>query len=296
VNVIGITIGDPAGIGPEIVQKALSSNLLPQDFQYKVFGDLNAHPPGILTPQSALAAYQALQEAFNAWKKKEIIAIVTAPIHKANLASIGFSFPGHTEYFCHACGLPPERAIMVLHDRKLSVALLSIHVPLSQAEKYYTEDRIIYTAKLYAKFLSTVHHNPYKIALAGINPHAGEEGNIGTEECRIGIAAIQKLQKSGIPISGPYSPDTLFYRALQGEFQGIIAAYHDQGLIPFKLLCFHTGVNVTLGLPLIRTSPDHGTALDIAGRNIANPTSMIAAIQLACHFARPQLKNLTQSP
>ncbi len=295
-NVIGITIGDPAGIGPEIIQKAIASNQLPKDFKYKIFGNPKPHTPGKLTPESAQAAYEALEEASNAWKKKEIAAIVTAPIHKTNLARVGFPFPGHTEYFSHICGINPENAIMLMHDSKLSVALLSIHIPLSHAPSHYTEKRIIYTATQYARFLSTIHSKPFKIALSGLNPHAGENGYIGAEETRVAIPAIEKLQSHGIPISGPYSPDTIYHRAAQGEFQGIIAAYHDQGLIPFKLLAFTTGVNVTLGLPLIRTSPDHGTAIDIAGKNLADPSSMIAAIQLACHLARSQLNITTQSP
>jgi 4-hydroxythreonine-4-phosphate dehydrogenase len=296
VNVIGITIGDPAGIGHEIIHKALASGFLPKDFQYKIFGSIQGHTPGILTSASALSAYQALEEAFHAWENKQIAAIVTAPIHKSNLASIGFLFPGHTEYFSHKCHIHPDHVTMVMHDPKLSVALLSIHTPLREAAQYYTEERILRTAISYTQFLSKIHTTPFKIALAGLNPHAGENGHIGNEEINIAIPTIKKLQSQGIPISGPFSPDTIYHRAAQGEFQGVIAAYHDQGLIPFKLLAFSTGVNVSLGLPLIRTSPDHGTAIDIAGQNIADPSSMIAAIQLACHLARTQLNITTQQP
>ncbi|MCS7063391.1 MAG: 4-hydroxythreonine-4-phosphate dehydrogenase PdxA [Methylacidiphilales bacterium] len=289
-NSIGITLGEPAGIGPEIVHKALSSSSIPKDFHYAIFGETHPHRPGELTLASARAAYQALQEAIQAWKTGQISAIVTAPIHKKNMSRIGFSFPGHTEFFSHACGLPLDSAVMVMHDPKLSVALLSAHIPLSEAPRFYTKKRIQQVAKVYSQFLASFYPNGYQIALAGLNPHAGEEGYIGYEEV-IAQSAISELQAEGIPISGPYSPDTLYYRAARGDFQGIIAAYHDQALIPFKLLAFSTGVNVTLGLPLIRTSPDHGTALDIAGKNIADPSSMIAAIQLACHLVRTSLNN-----
>ena len=280
---IAITVGDPAGIGPEIIQKALQSSRMPRGIQLKVIGLETAKSihPGKLSAASATIAWAALEEALSLWKAGQIHGIVTAPIHKENMASIGFPFPGHTEYFSNACNIPDEKTVMAFYDRSFCVALCTAHLPLSTALQSLNRSRIIETGKIFGNFLKMIGKKKPRIAMAGINPHAGENGLLGQEENKMILPAVHKLQKLGWQVSGPFPPDTVFHQASHGKFDGVIAHYHDQGLIPFKLLAFDRGVNVTLGLPLVRTSPDHGTALDLAGKNKANPESLIEAIRLA---------------
>ncbi|QSR89783.1 4-hydroxythreonine-4-phosphate dehydrogenase PdxA [Methylacidiphilum caldifontis] len=280
---IGITLGDPAGIGPEIVDKALKCNKIPKRFDYRVIGPKAKFEPGKLTPFSASAAWEALEEAYELWRKKEIQAIVTSPIHKENLFQIGFPYPGQTEFFASKTGVPLENVVMAMSSSKINLSLLSTHLSLFKAIKSINKNKIQLASVLLFEFLKKIKKkSKFKIAVAGLNPHCGEKGNFGNEEDEIFVPAINELREKGFPIYGPISPDSVFREALIGKYDGVVASYHDQGLIPFKLVSFYSGVNVTLGLPLIRTSPDHGVALDIAGKNKADPRSLIAAIKLAC--------------
>jgi 4-phospho-D-threonate 3-dehydrogenase / 4-phospho-D-erythronate 3-dehydrogenase len=284
--VIGLTLGEPAGIGPEIVRQALRSSRLPRGFVYRVIGNSEGIKPGRLTFGSARRAWSALRQAAEQWRRGELAAIVTAPVHKENLARVGFSFPGQTEFFEAAAGASPQQAVMMLTDRKLTVTLCSTHCSLRDALKQLTSIRVEKAARETALFFNRLGRPRARLALAGVNPHAGEGGLFGDEEKRLLQPALRRLQAEGLDITGPYAPDTVFQRAAAGEFDAVICAYHDQGLIPFKLLAFATGVNVTLGLPLIRTSPDHGTALALAGKGQADPRSMIAAIRLAARLVK----------
>lgn len=297
---IGITLGDPAGIGPEIIRAALASGKLP-DADYRVLGQTEGHSLGQPTPASARAARAALEESARLALAGEIDAVVTGPIHKTRMYEIGFEFPGQTEFFAARCAV--ENFAMLLTGAGLTVALVTTHIPLCDVSKTLRTDEIVRVGRLLQAFL--VRRARRRIAVAGLNPHAGESGALGREETEIIAPAVAQLQsarnaaacgEAGLSISnqqstifsGPLSPDTVFYRAVEGEFDAVLCMYHDQGLIPLKLHAFHEGVNVTLGLPFPRTSPDHGTAFAIAGQKIARPDSMIAAIQLAVELATPQ--------
>jgi len=299
---IGITLGDPAGIGPEIVRAALASGQLPVDAEYSVIGPALDCSLGEPTQESAQAALQALEEGVRLALRGEIDAIVTAPINKARMYDIGFCFPGQTEFLAGRCGV--TNFAMVLTGGKLTVALVTVHLPLREVPGALKTEKIVRVGLLLRDFLQRRGIATPRIAVAGLNPHAGESGALGSEEAEIIAPAIEKLQ-SAIPcpqslrdsvagggnlqsaiVRGPFSPDTVFHHAANGDWDGVLCMYHDQGLIPLKLHAFHEGVNVTLGLPFPRTSPDHGTAFEIAGKNLARPDSMIAAINLAVELAR----------
>ena len=281
---IVITLGDPAGIGPEVVDLALASGQIPDGFAIEVLGDRRAGVPGKPDARSSAAALAALDEAVAQLKSGRAAAVVTGPVSKEGLQSQGFPFPGQTEFFAHAFGV--EDYGMLLTGATLSVGLATIHEPLAMIPKLLTQERIVRIGLLTAGFLKRRGIVQPRIAVAGLNPHAGENGAFGDEESRIILPAIQELNQSGAGVfTGPAVPDAIFREAAQGHFEAVLAMYHDQGLIPLKLLDFDTAVNVTLGLPMPRTSPDHGTAFSIAGRNLANPSSMIAAIRLACELA-----------
>ncbi len=284
---IGITLGDPAGIGPEIVRAALASGKLPEA-DYRLLGESEGHSLGKPTPESARAARAALEESARLALAGELDAVVTGPIHKARMYEIGFEFPGQTEFFAARAGV--ENFAMLLTGRGLTVALVTTHIPLREVTKKLRTDEIVRVGLLLADFLS--HKPSARIAVAGLNPHAGEDGALGREEIELITPAVAALNHSSLvthhpslSFSGPFSPDTIFHRAVEGEFDAVLCMYHDQGLIPLKLHAFHEGVNVTLGLPFPRTSPDHGTAFAIAGQNIARAESMIAAIRLAVELA-----------
>jgi 4-hydroxythreonine-4-phosphate dehydrogenase len=284
---IGITLGDPAGIGPEIIHGALASGRLP-DADYRLLGEAEGHSLGKPTPASARAAHAALEEAARLAVAGEIDAVVTGPIHKARMYEIGFQFPGQTEFFAIRCAV--EDFAMLLTGAGLTVALVTTHIPLRSVSEDLRTGEIVRVGSLLANFLAR-RGGRCRIAVAGLNPHAGESGALGCEEIDIIVPAIAQLQspisdpQSAI-FSGPFSPDTVFHRAVEGEFDAVLCMYHDQGLIPLKLHAFHEGVNVTLGLPFPRTSPDHGTAFAIAGQGIARPDSMVAAIRLAVELAQ----------
>jgi len=285
---IGITLGDCAGIGPEIVGLALKSGRVPDSAEYVVIGRQPDCKPGEPTIETARAAAAALEEAVTRARRGELNAIVTGPIHKARTYEAGFKFPGQTEFFAERCDV--KNFAMCLTGGKITVALVTTHIPLSEVRRALKQSEIVRVGLLLADFLQRRGIESPRIAVAGLNPHAGESGKIGHEEIEIITPAIAELksavrnQKSEI-FSGPHSPDTVFHRAVEGEFDGVLCMYHDQGLIPLKLHAFHDGVNVTLGLPFPRTSPDHGTAFEIAGKGIARPDSMVAAINLAVELA-----------
>ena len=285
---IGITLGDCAGIGPEIVELALRSGRIPDSTEYVVIGRQPNCKPGEPTPETARAAAAALEEAVTLARRGEFNGIVTGPIHKARMYEVGFRFPGQTEFFAERCGV--KDFAMCLTGGKLTVALVTAHIPLLKVPRTLKQSEIVRVGLLLEEFLRARANTAPRIAVAGLNPHAGESGKLGLEEIEIISPAITAL-KSEIrnpksEITGPHSPDTVFHRAIGGEFDAVLCMYHDQGLIPLKLHAFHSGVNVTLGLPFPRTSPDHGTAFEIAGKDIAQPDSMIAAINLAVELAR----------
>jgi 4-hydroxythreonine-4-phosphate dehydrogenase len=291
---IGITLGDCAGIGPEIVDLALKSGRLPDSAEYKIVGKYSGCSLGKPTLETARAAAAALEEAVTLARRGELDAIVTGPVHKARMYEAGFKFPGQTEFFAARCGI--KNFAMCLTGGKVTVALVTTHIPLSEVSRALKQANIVRVGLLLANFLSSRSKTAPRIAVAGLNPHAGESGRMGREEIEIIAPAVEELNRSSITdhrslFSGPHSPDTVFHRAIAGEFDAVLCMYHDQGLIPLKLHAFHSGVNVTLGLPFPRTSPDHGTAFEIAGQGIARPDSMIAAINLAvglaeCHVER----------
>ena len=287
---IGITLGDPAGIGPEIVRSALESGKLASDIDYKVIGQVGAVVAGTPSPDSARGALAAMEEAAFLANSGEIDAIVTGPIHKTRMADIGFEFPGHTEFFAVRSGT--TNYAMLLTGGTITVALVTTHVPLRDVPASLKTSEIVRVGHLLANFLRLRGKTTPRIAVAGLNPHAGESGKIGREEIEIIAPALRELQSAGDQPSaifeGPISPDTLFFHLANEKWDAALCLYHDQGLIPLKLHAFHSGVNVTLGLPFPRTSPDHGTAFDIAGKGIARPDSMIAAINLAAELAQKQ--------
>jgi 4-hydroxythreonine-4-phosphate dehydrogenase len=273
---IGITLGDVAGIGPEIVAKALASGKLDKRFDYEVIG--NPH-----TKRRADAVDWVVQAARRCLSGK-LAALVTAPISKQLVRDAGYHFEGHTELLAHIART--KRFAMMLVGGKLRVALVTIHVPLAKVPRLLSNRRIVEVIELSHDVCKRFGIRRPKIGVAGLNPHAGEGGLLGHEEQRIIAPAVRRAARKGINASGPWPADTLFHKAYHGEFDAVVAMYHDQGLAPLKMIAFDSGVNLTLGLPFIRTSPDHGTAFDIAGKGIANPASMIAAINLAAKLAR----------
>ncbi|HUE40773.1 MAG TPA: 4-hydroxythreonine-4-phosphate dehydrogenase PdxA [Chthoniobacterales bacterium] len=309
---IGITLGDCAGIGPEIVDAALKSGRLPESAEYVVIGRQPNCKPGAPSIETARAAAAGLEEAVTRARRGELHAIVTGPIHKARMYEAGFKFPGQTEFFAERCGV--KNFAMCLTGGKLTVALVTSHIPLARVPGALKQSEIVRVGLLLAEFLEQRNATPnlnaksiqvayepkekvnalsiqVRIAVCGLNPHAGESGKIGREEIDLIEPAVQELNSSlvtrhaSLAFSGPHSPDTIFRRAVEGEFNAVLCMYHDQGLIPLKLHAFHSGVNTTLGLPFPRTSPDHGTAFEIAGKAIAKPDSVIAAITLAAELA-----------
>src|SRR5438067_1602256 len=308
---VGTTLGDCAGIGPEIVDHALRSDRVLKSAEYKVIGKYPDYHPGQATRETARSAAATLEEAVILAGRGELDAIVTGPVHKARMYEAGFKFPGQTEFFAERCSV--KNFAMCLTGGKLTVALVTSHIPLAKVSNALRQSEIVRVGLLLADFL--LHRRrqqnlnaisiqdtgqtrgdlnaisiQVRIAVCGLNPHAGESGKIGREEIEIIAPAVEELksaisnQKSAI-FSGPHSPDTIFHRVAEGEFDAVLCMYHDQGLIPLKLHAFHNGVNVTLGLPFPRTSPDHGTAFEIAGKGIARPDSMIAAINLAVELS-----------
>ncbi|MFT3990466.1 MAG: 4-hydroxythreonine-4-phosphate dehydrogenase PdxA [Luteolibacter sp.] len=279
-----ITLGDPAGIGPEVIDAALAQGNFPADCQFEILGDRSAGTLGKPDQHSAKAALDALEASVSALRAGTADAVVTGPVSKEGLQALGFPFPGQTEFFAHAFGVQDYG--MMLTGDTLSVGLATIHEPLAAVPTLLTEEKILRIGTLTAHFLRKRGITAPRIAVAGLNPHAGENGAFGDEETRIISPAIAALNAMNLGnFVGPGVPDAIFRDAARGDFHAVLAMYHDQGLIPLKLLDFDTAVNVTLGLPKPRTSPDHGTAFAIAGKGIASSSSMIAAIRLACELA-----------
>ena len=301
----GITLGDSSGIGPEILLKAFLAGELPTPF--RVFGDvtvldhynqllgfnvqledLDVQDPGLLqgsdiqtgklSALSGKAARQYVVAAAEAALAGEISSLVTLPINKEATQLSDPGFTGHTELIGVICG-SDDVTIMLVSDQ-LIVTHVSTHVSLSEAIARAKKDRIVKIIALTCEAVGRLRQNP-RIAVAGLNPHAGENGLFGHEEINEIIPAVEWAQNHGLPVEGPFPPDTLFYLAVQKKkFDAIVCMYHDQGHIPLKLLDFEGGVNVTLGVPIIRTSVDHGTAFDIAGKGVASTRSLLRAIKL----------------
>ena len=276
---IGITLGDPCGIGPEVTRFALASGELPADINYRILGSHEGFHPGKPDARSARAAWDSLKESVALLKSGEISAVVTAPVAKAHLVAIGYPFPGQTEFYAHAFGV--DDYAMLLTGPHLTVALVTIHEPLARVASLLNKGEIVRVGNLLLGHLRQRGISSPRIAVAGLNPHAGEDGHMGREEIEIIRPAVDTLNAPAQHFHGPLPPDTLFHEAAKGVYDAVLCMYHDQGLIPLKLLDFDTAVNVTLGLPIVRTSPDHGTAFNIAGQGIARPHSMIQAIRLA---------------
>lgn len=273
-----VTLGDPDGIGPEIVSKALKDRPLSRLANWKIFGSSSHQKRG---PQkSGQMCFASLKEAIREIKKGNCQGLVTAPISKERIQRAGFRFPGHTEYLAHCFSI--KKTVMMFVAPRLKVALTTIHIPLKKVVSELTVSKIVQTIQLtFASLQRDFGIKKPRIAVCSLNPHAGEKGIFGEEEKKIIAPAIRQARKMKMNASGPYPADSIFHQALQGKFDAVIAHYHDQGLIPVKTLSFHEGVNMTLGLPIIRTSPDQGCAFDIAGKGIADPSSMKAAMKLA---------------
>lgn len=322
---IGITMGDPSGIGPEVIVKALADPSIRSLARFVIFGleemlefaadaaeiapfwfrqpresvgriksgvvvaDFDDLPfvPSLSAAPSAeggTASVRFLEEAINAHQRRLIDAIVTAPIHKVSWKMAKVKHPGHTEFLADA--YRSRRVTMAFVGGRLKVALASSHVGLFELQNSFTIGRVFQPMDLLDDWLRRYWQiESPRIAVCGLNPHAGEDGRFGDEERRIIEPAMVMAREVGMNVEGPFPADTLFHRAASGCFDGVVAMYHDQGLIPVKLLHFDSAVNVTLGLPVVRTSVDHGTAFDIVGRNKANPGSMKEAIRLACRLA-----------
>ncbi|MGQ0794432.1 MAG: 4-hydroxythreonine-4-phosphate dehydrogenase PdxA [Deltaproteobacteria bacterium] len=308
---IGITMGDPNGIGAEIIAKALCCSELQELAEFIVFGNeeiikaaailvgmrgefkiaetgdfgIGDLRPGIAEKSAGRASLGYIEGAVKSAMEGKLDAIVTAPIAKEATHLAGSKFPGHTEMLQSLTGAKDAR--MMFDGGAFRVALQTIHTALAEVPALINEAEILRTIEIVNDALISQFGivNP-KIVVCGLNPHAGEVGAFGREEIVHIIPAIQSARRGGIDVSGPLPADTLFYYAAKGRWDMVIAMYHDQGLVPFKMLSFDDGVNVTLGLPIIRTSPDHGTAYDIAWRGEANPSSMAAAVKLAVRLAR----------
>jgi len=315
-----ITMGDPGGVGPEIIAKAFGTPGIRKSCIPIVIGDTlimakalrllrhsrklreitspdEAENSGRLmhlinvntmiprlpqkkpTAEGGEACVRYIRKAVELAMHKQVDGIVTAPISKEALKMAGFTWPGHTEMLAEISRT--KQYAMMLVGGPLRVILVTIHTALKNVPELITRQRILRVIRLAKKACDMLKIRTPKIAVAGLNPHAGEAGIFGEEEITQIVPAIRQAKREGIPVSGPYPPDTIFHKAYQGEIDIVVCMYHDQGLIPLKMIAFDKGVNVTIGLPFIRTSPDHGTAYDIAWKGTANPSSMIEAIKLA---------------
>jgi len=278
---IALTAGDPAGIGPEIVAKAASDPRVLEVCEPIVY-----EPPrsarfeaGVLSGAAGRAAYDVLLRAVKDAQSGAVDAIATAPVNKEAFKLAGLEWAGHTDLLAHLTGA--RRVAMMFHSDVLRVVLATVHIPLSEVPGVLTRALMTETIRLVAGELPRFGVARPRIAVAGLNPHAGEHGLFGREEIEAITPAVDTCRGESILVSGPFPADTIFVRTTRGEFDVVIACYHDQGLIPVKLLAFGRAVNVTLGLPIIRTSVDHGTAFDIAGKGIADPAGMISAMKCA---------------
>ena len=325
-NWLGISLGDATGVGPEVALRALAVEAAADQTQYLLIGDehrvrqlnssLNLNlplkkfssygdsgrffitnpllaplpenlPAG--SPLAANAAVAALHDGGHRCLRDELDALVTAPVNKKSIVDAGHKFVGQTEFLSELAGTK-RTAMMLLgtdeRGRWLRVALATVHISIKSVPEKLTPEKVMLAIDLATQACRDLGLSRAKIAVAGLNPHAGEGGEFGDEEIKIISPMIQAMQRRGFDVVGPLSGDTVFHHALKGDFDAVVAMYHDQGLAPLKAVAFDSGINWTLGLPFIRTSPDHGTAYDIAGKGIANPGSMIAAIRLAKQLAK----------
>ena len=284
---IGVTVGDPAGIGPEIARKAAADAALASACEIVLYGpsrddDAARFERGRVSAAAGRAAYDAIVEATRDAQAGRIDAVATAPINKEAFAAAGLPWRGHTDLLAHLTGA--SRVAMMFYAESLRVVLATVHIPLSAVSGALTGAVVEGTIDLAARELPRFGFPSPRLGLAGLNPHAGEHGVIGREDDDVLAPAVAASQSRGIQVTGPFPADTIFLRAMRGEFDAVIACYHDQGLIPIKLVAFGRAVNVTLGLPIVRTSVDHGTAFDIAGKGTADPSSLIEAITLAARL------------
>lgn len=299
---LAVTVGDPAGIGPEVTEKAIASRKT--DAQIIVVGPENIAapmakrlsvryhglaafegPPAQASAASGRAALDTLDAGIGLCKSGAADALVTAPISKHALALAGSSDRGHTEILARTMGLGPTA--MAFFSPQLRTVLVTVHVSLAEAIRQLTPVRVVEVTTLFDTALrDRLGIAKPRLALAALNPHAGEDGLLGDDEERVLVPAVRAARAQGLDLSGPFPADTLFRRAVDGEFDGVVALYHDQALIPVKLLGFGDAVNVTLGLSHPRTSPDHGTAYDIAGKNLARPAGMASALEMAAAFVQ----------
>jgi len=321
---LGVTLGDPAGIGVEVTLKALARKDYGDVCRLLLLGEAGSVeaqlrfgapglrlrrvgapaeargergvvdvldlgvlpeplPPGRLSPLGGEAAFRALERGIQLALAGELAGIVTAPLNKEALHAAGHKFDGHTEILGHFCGKRPT--YMLLSSEKLKIVHVSTHCSLRQAVERAKTPRILDTIRAIDRHLAHIGHPGRRIAVAGLNPHAGEHGLFGSEEIEEIVPAIEAARAERIDAQGPVPPDSVYLKAYRGGYDAVVAMYHDQGHIPQKLVAFEQAVNVTLGLPIIRTAVDHGTAFDIAGRGVADPTNMVAAIDYAVRMA-----------
>lgn len=285
---IGITVGDPAGIGPEIARKAADHPDVRALCDVVFYGpasdaEVARFERGRVSAAAGRAAYDAIVQAVDDAVHGRIDAIATAPINKEAFAAAGLPWRGHTELLAHLTGAP--RVAMMFYAESLRVVLATVHIALAEVPRAITREGIEGIVELAAAALPRFGIVSPRLALAGLNPHAGEHGVIGREDDEILAPAVAACRARGIAIEGPLPADTVFVRAIGGEYDAVVACYHDQGLIPIKLVAFGKAVNVTLGLPIVRTSVDHGTAFDIAGKGIVDPRSMVEALRQAAAMA-----------
>jgi 4-hydroxythreonine-4-phosphate dehydrogenase len=284
---VAITAGDPAGIGPEIAARAAGDPRVMDVCEPVVYGPPAGaiFAPGVLSADAGRAAYDVIVRAVDDVRRGVVAAVATAPVNKEAFRLAGLPWSGHTDLLAHLTGVTD--VAMMFYSAPLKVVLATIHIPLAEVPQALTARSLERTIALTARELPRFGIERPRIAVAGLNPHAGEHGLFGREEETAIAPAIAASRAKGIDVSGPFPGDTVFMRARRGEFDVVVACYHDQGLIPVKLVAFGRAVNVTLGLPIVRTSVDHGTAFDIAGKSMADPESMIAAVLLAARLARP---------
>jgi len=284
---LAVTIGDPAGVGPEIIAHIMGREAELGLPPLRVVGEApSSVRPGEPDRASAQRALDALEQAIAMVRSGECSALVTGPVAKSAIAEIDPGFVGQTEFLADACELPREDAVMMLAGPSLKTVPMTVHCALADVPARLSQSLIVQRSRIVAAAL----RNDYgidapRIAIAGLNPHAGEDGRMGREEIEVIAPAIASLREQGIDATGPHPADTLFAPHKRGTYDVAIAMYHDQALVPIKALDFDEGVNVTVGLPIVRTSPDHGTAFDIAGKGIARPDAMIAAIRMAGEIA-----------
>ena len=282
-------MGDPAGIGPEIALSAVADRRVTDVCEPVLYGPRTAADrarfrPGELSAAAGRAALEAVERAAADAMAGRLDAIATGPIHKEALALAGSAWRGHTELLADLTR--SDDVAMMFHSPRLCVVLATVHVPLSAVPRLLTQERVGTVLDLASVHLPRFGVTRPRLALAGLNPHAGEGGLLGTEDRDVLAPAVAAARRRGIDVAGPLPADTVFRQAVEGRFDAVVACYHDQGLIPVKLAAFGEAVNVTLGLPIIRTSVDHGTAFDIAGRGVADPTSLVQAVVLAARLAR----------